>query len=80
VINPNPVADMLNISFDILESSKFTYSIMDLNGNKIIVNTGNSQDGRVYKEEYIGDLKSGVYLFELSLNGKRFIKKLIIQR
>lgn len=80
IINPNPVAEMLNVSFDILESSKFMYSIMDLNGNKFIENSGYSQNGRVYKEEYIGDLKNGVYLFELRLNGKRFIKKLLIQQ
>lgn len=80
VINPNPVSDMLNVSFDILESSKFTYSIMDLNGNKILENSGYSQTGRVYKEEYIGDLRSAVYLFELRMNGKRFIKKMLIQQ
>lgn len=72
-IYPNPVNDVLNISFQ-TKSDKITYSIVDLLGKTIITGTG-----KMKSTVDVGNLKQGIY-FLMFTDGtnqytKRFIKR-----
>ena len=78
VISPNPSEDMLNISFDVPETSNVRYSVLDINGKELILNEKRISGTRALFTEDVSNLRQGVYLFTLSIDGKKLIRKFIV--
>jgi plastocyanin len=66
---PNPVHDILNISFSNNSGGKGKLSVLDIMGKSVISRdiemNGNDPDIQVN----VGDLKEGIYFIRLSING-----------
>ena len=74
LIYPNPCRDIINIS-GIEDISTLSYSVYNSSGVLIINNNGNIENGKLSLN--LEHLNNGVYLIEISANGKKEIHKLI---
>jgi len=69
---PNPVqGNALNIQINDEEQEVISYRIVSLLGQ--VLKTGTIQDSQVQ----LGNLKSGVYLLELTMDGEKVVKKFV---
>jgi hypothetical protein len=76
---PNPVEDLIGLSFNSLNNASLSLTIFDLNGRVVrstntVVNTGQN-DQRIH----VADLEAGMYLLQIT-NGeqrssRRFVKR-----
>ncbi|PLX11894.1 MAG: hypothetical protein C0598_07115 [Marinilabiliales bacterium] len=79
-IFPNPVKDVLNVEFNLLETSDVDLKVYDLLGKVIYENDkGVNQVGRQSYNLHLGDLNSGIYLFKLNVNGQTYVKKITVR-
>ncbi|MCB0402569.1 MAG: T9SS type A sorting domain-containing protein [Flavobacteriales bacterium] len=77
-IYPNPVSDLLQLTFSTKESGNLTYRFIDLQGKELaVINHGEIQAGNqkieIYPKKYIQS--PGVYLLELNFNNEMPITK-----
>ncbi|MDA7716928.1 GEVED domain-containing protein [bacterium] len=70
-IYPNPVNDVLNISFQ-TKSDKITYSIVDLLGKTIITVTG-----KMKSTVDVGNLKQGIYFLKFTDGTNQYTKRFV---
>ena len=79
-IMPNPASEETIIHYNLRQGSWITLELYDLSGNKIkILQEGNQASGLHRLKVETSDLISGVYLYKLTVGGKSFIKKMVVQ-
>ena len=74
---PNPANDFLNINFGTLTDSNYNFSIVDINGKRVLDRKITSSS--LLEKVDISSLQSGVYLVALETNSKVIRRKLIVQ-
>ena len=74
---PNPASDFLNINFGTLTDSNYTFSIIDINGKKVLERKINNPS--LLEKIDISQFQSGVYLVALETNSKVIRRKIVIQ-
>jgi pimeloyl-ACP methyl ester carboxylesterase len=79
---PNPSAGATKIHFEIKESGTHVINIYDLTGRRVHqVNVSDLGEGKhQINWEADASLKNGIYLYEFESNGKKFTKKMILNR
>jgi len=76
-LSPNPVnGDILNLEYELLFSSEVNISIIDLNGNSTLVESG-IRAKLLNKDIDVSNLTKGVYFLKIDINGKSIKKKFI---
>lgn len=80
-INQNPSQDNLSISYAVENDAKVVFELLSLNGQVVFKSDeGMRVKGNVYSiNSDISNLTAGTYLCSLSNNGKRLIKKVVIE-
>ena len=74
---PNPASDFLNINFGTLSDSNYTFSIVDVNGKRVLERKINNPS--LLEKIDISQFQSGVYLVALETNSKVIRRKIVIQ-
>ena len=74
---PNPTTDFLNINFGTLTDSNYNFSIVDINGKRVLER--NVSNSNLVEKIDISQLQSGVYLVALETNSKVIRRKIVIQ-
>jgi hypothetical protein len=74
-INPNPVRELMNISFDADQSEKGTLSISDISGRKILNTVLDIKKGYNNYSLPVYILKSGSYLINVQLSNQKIVKQ-----
>jgi len=78
-ISPNPVQHSFNIHFKKPVTGRITYSVMDMQGRKLIQHTTDERYSITKKTIDISDLPSGTYILELSALKERITQKIVKQ-
>jgi uncharacterized repeat protein (TIGR03803 family) len=78
-ISPNPVLHSFNIHFQKPVSGKITYSIMDIQGRKLIQQSMEGRSSITMQTIDISDLPSGTYILELSALNEKITQKVVKQ-
>jgi hypothetical protein len=78
ILSPNPSDDLLDISFDVPSTSRVRYSIMDITGKELFYNERKINYSRAIFTEDLSDLQTGIYLFMLKIDGKKLIRKFVV--
>ena len=78
-ISPNPAQYSLNIQFQKPVTGKITYSVMDMQGRKLIHQTNEERSTITKKTIDISDLPSGTYILELSTLKEKITQKVVKQ-
>jgi hypothetical protein len=78
-ISPNPAQYSLNIQFQKPVTGKITYSLMDMQGRKLIHQTNEERSTITKKTIDISDLPSGTYILELSTLKEKITQKVVKQ-
>ncbi len=76
---PNPANTQLNIGLDIIKPGNYTISVNDLMGREIRSNTFNMNKGSAFTSIDVSDLTAGIYLVNISTEGKVVSKKVVIE-
>ncbi|KGO90594.1 M20/M25/M40 family metallo-hydrolase [Flavobacterium suncheonense] len=74
---PNPAKGKLNINLGVLTNPNYTFSVVDINGKKVIAET--FQNARQIETLDVSHLSSGVYLGILESGETRVTKKIVIE-
>ena len=74
---PNPVNDFLNINFGTLTDSNYTFSIVDINGKRVLEKKISNPN--LLEKIDVSQLQSGVYLVALETSSKVIRRKIIVQ-
>ena len=77
----NPAVDNLAISYSVENDAKVTFELIGMNGQIVFKqDEGSRTSGNVYNINYnISDLQAGTYFCNLNVNGKRLIKKVVVE-
>jgi len=78
-ISPNPVQHAFNIHFQRPVTGRITYSVMDMQGRKLIQQTTDERSSITKKTIDISDLPSGTYIVELIGLQERITQKIVKQ-
>jgi hypothetical protein len=79
-VQPNPVSDFLQLSYNLPASGNVVISIFDLSGREVkVMNRQNFSEGFHHHIVDVQDLESGIYFIKLNVNNsssqvKKFIK------
>ena len=73
---PNPSADKVTVSFNVIKKSIMSVQIYNLQGKIVVTDKINATPGR--NEYLIDQLKQGVYLVQLSDGVKSVTRKIVI--
>ena len=73
---PNPAKEFLNINFGNLTSDKTTFTLVDINGKKVIENQFDLQNQ--LERISVASIPNGIYLAVIETNDKRITKKIVI--
>ena len=73
---PNPAKEFLNINFGNLTSDKTTFTLVDINGKKVIENQFDLQNQ--LERISVASIPNGIYLAVIETNDKRITKKVVI--
>lgn len=73
-ISPNPFTDKSKISIELIDLKDVVFNVYDINGKKININYKIEIDGI---EIYRSEIKSGNYIFELYVKGKKYNGRII---
>ncbi len=75
---PNPSSDMASLNFNLpAESKTIKYEILDLQGKSISVNSSiHYNPGRITMD--VSNLKSGIYICKIMIEGNTVVKKLVV--
>ncbi|TDP59410.1 M28 family peptidase [Flavobacterium dankookense] len=73
---PNPAKEFLNINFGNLTSDKTTFTLVDINGKKVIENQFDTQNQ--LQRISVASIPNGIYLAVIETNDKRITKKIVI--
>jgi len=79
-IYPNPTNDLLNINFNLFETSDINVQVFDLRGKMVFESVkGFSQTGNIEYKINLEHLKPAVYLIKLNVGTDTFVKKITVQ-
>lgn len=78
-VYPNPVNDYLNCEMVSTGNTTLSIIISDLTGKKIIENVKYLDNGNNKFKVFLGNQKTGIYLFEMKTADKSFRKKILIK-
>lgn len=79
-VYPNPADNKLNIDFYLLNPANVTISLLNLPGAIIFSETTYYFHGNFLKSIDLTSFSNGFYLLELNINGRKYYRKVIIQR
>jgi hypothetical protein len=77
-VYPNPVTDILNISFDLNKSAATKIEIIDLSGKQVLVLNNEISNGLVTKQINTADFKSGIYIVKTQTENETITKKISV--
>lgn len=78
-INPNPVSDFLNISFENISGVKMEIELLDIAGKKILtLHSERDVKGKVHKSFDVSKISKGVYWIRISERNKSVSRKILI--
>ena len=82
IINPNPAADHINLSFVPLHSGVSKIEVYTISGGKVLeIDYGMCEAGNKYRKKIdVSKLVNGVYLVRVWNSGKSTNKKIVISR
>jgi len=78
-IFPNPATTQVNFSFDLSSTSEVSLKVMDMSGKVLTARDYSAMNGQQVVAYDTKAFASGVYLVEVSINGKVQTKRLIIE-
>lgn len=78
---PNPFKTMTNVSLSLIDDSNVTLKVYDMNGilQSVVINNQKLTYGKHTIEWVPNNLKSGLYVFHLNINGKEFCRRFLIE-
>jgi hypothetical protein len=78
---PNPFKTKTNVTLFLRYESNITLKVYDMNGNLLstVINNQKLPSGKHTIEWIPNNLKSGLYVFNLNLNGKTFSRRFLIE-
>ena len=79
-VYPNPVADAVNISFELDKTSNVTITISNALGKDVIVFDENKVRGVFEQMIDLSNYSDGIYLLQIEMDDKSFNRKLILAR
>ena len=79
LIFPNPVNDLLDIVITVHKQSSLSYHIFDMTGKKLRTFSQNNFICELKQSENLESLASGIYFFQLTLDGESVVRKLVKQ-
>jgi hypothetical protein len=71
IIYPNPVRDVLNLSFETNRTQNILFRVFDPSGKPMIDENKGKISGRIEEQINVSGLAPGVYLVSVYLNGKK---------
>ncbi len=74
---PNPAQDVLNINKGLLTDSKYTFSLIDIQGKKVL--TQHFENMNLLEQINVSTLAKGMYLGVLETNTTTITKKIVIE-
>jgi hypothetical protein len=77
-VYPNPAQNSVTLKFNSYTSCSFTIDLVDITGRKLATYRGDASEGENTRELDVESIEPGMYLVVLNLDGKREVKKLII--
>lgn len=80
-VYPNPISDVMNLTYTLFEESKVELSVYDVSG-KPVRDLGKSggQAGEYRKEIALGDLTAGIYFLRMTVNGQTINHKFVVYK
>jgi len=76
-IYPNPANTFVNLQIELKEKLDFVISIYNCFGEKVFEEVARNKTGNFSKNVNLSGLSSGIYIVNISINGKLYNKKLI---
>jgi hypothetical protein len=76
-IYPNPAGIMTYLRVNLTESATVSFAVVDLVGKTVLQSVFDLKAGNNVQEVSLGDLKKGIYIVRLTLNGRTLNQKLI---
>ena len=77
-VYPNPVSDLLNVEFNLLEKTNVLGEVFDISGRKIETIFNSEFSLGTHRYDYnASDLNAGVYFIKITLEGESFTKRVI---
>ncbi len=74
-VYPNPTAGELTIVIHSSDFKKAEIHLINLFGERVFISNGNNNDATHIKKININNLDNGIYILEVVLDGRRFVKK-----
>jgi len=78
-VYPNPAQNSVTLNFNSYTSCSYTIDLVDITGRKLTTYRGNASEGENTRELDIESIEAGMYQVVLILDGKREVKKLVIE-
>lgn len=78
-VSPNPVQDLLTISFYVAEKSAYTLRILDLTGRELKKVSSISEIGTIHEQIDVRNLSKGFYMLEALTGTNRKTQRILIQ-
>lgn len=76
-IYPNPVAEFINLDFELPQSSEVRISVYDIFGKKIGLLFNENLSSGTYKKQFALDIVNGTYLVKLEIGEDTFIERVV---
>lgn len=76
-IYPNPTSDILNIEYQFHQSVDYSLSFYNILGKEIF--NRNGQSNEIITTQDLGGLPSGVYLMNISIDGKSWVERVVVE-
>lgn len=76
---PNPVNDILNVSFEMMEREAINISLSSMTGQTVITQSQTFTNGKQNVQMNLSDLPQGVYILSISNNKEAISKKVVKQ-
>jgi hypothetical protein len=77
-VHPNPSNGEFTFTIDVPGTADFTYSIVDVFGKQVFVESKNNVTGKYSRNIDLSHLATGVYYLNLNIDGKNYFKKIVI--
>ena len=78
-VYPNPSQGHVTVAFNSETEHYYTIHLVDITGRGITTYSGTASEGKNETELDLGTIEAGMYQVIFILDGKREVKKLIIQ-
>lgn len=78
IVYPNPVSDILNINFELNNSTATKIEILDFSGKQLGITLNENLKGMVSKQINTTEFKSGIYFVKIQSENETVTKKIIV--